>query len=356
VAVLSFGTNDNSTVKVWSKATEREVLPKTLISKFMGEGAGNIIQVKDELSKGPGDRVRMNLQMLLGADGRVGNEVLEGNEEAPSFYTDDLVIDQLRHASRYYGRMDRQRVVYDFRRDSRDQLSDWWADRLDTVFLNHVAGNDYETNAAYIGANTITAPTTNKQILQNGAANYAALASTDTMNLTLIEDAVVRAKTLRSDKNEPLIRPVKIAGGDYYVCILHPFQVKDLRKNTSTGQWFDIQRAAMEGGQVADNPIFTGSLGVYNGVIFFESDRIPYGNDTTTQDTDTRKAVLLGAQAAWFAYGREGGRAERYLWNEESFDYGNEHGVSASLIYGMKKAKFNSVDHGVIVLGTWAKA
>jgi N4-gp56 family major capsid protein len=210
VAVLTFGTTDASTVKV------------SLISKFMGEGAGNIIQVKDELSKGPGDRVRMNLQMLLGDPGRVGNEVLEGNEESPTFFTDDLVIDQLRHASRYYGRMDRQRVVYDFRRDSRDQLSDWWADRLDTVFLNHVCGAAYETTAAYIGANTIAVPTSNKIIYQSGAASAAALTSADTMNLTLIEDAVLRAKTLRSDKNEPLIRPVKIAGGDYYVAILHP--------------------------------------------------------------------------------------------------------------------------------------
>jgi N4-gp56 family major capsid protein len=109
--------------------------------------------------------------------------------------------------------------------------------------------------------------------------------------------------------------------------------------------------------RIADNPIFTGSLGVYNGVIFFESDRVPQSHDTTDSNNvelNTRSAVLLGAQACWLAYGREGGRAERYLWNEESFDYGNEHGVSASLIYGMKKAQFNSVDHGTIVLSTWS--
>jgi N4-gp56 family major capsid protein len=371
VAVLSFGTNDNSTVKVWSKATEREVLPKTLIGRFMGEGAGNIIQVKDELSRGPGDRVRMNLQMLLGADGRVGNEVLESNEEAPTFYTDDLVIDQLRHATRYYGRMDRQRVVYDFRRDARDQLSDWWADRLDEVFLNHVCGNAGETNSSRIGANTIAAPTANKIVYQDGAANLAALTSANPFSLEVVDRAILRAKTLRSDKNEPLIRPVKIGGQDCYVAILHPQQVNDLRTNTSTGQWFDIQRAAMEGSKVSDNPIFSGSLGMYNGVIFFESDRIPKATEAAASSVtaSTRAAVLLGAQAAWFAYGREGGRAERYLWNEESFDYGNEHGVSASLIYGIKnnehgvsasliygikKAKFNSVDHGVIVMGTYS--
>lgn len=356
MAVLDFATGDASTVKVWSKATEREVLPKTLIGRFLGEGSGSIIQVKDELTKGPGDRVRMNLQMLLGDPGRVGNDVLEGNEEAPTFFTDDVNIDQLRHASRYYGRMPAQRVVYNFRRDARDQLSDWWADRLDTVFLNHVCGNAGETTAAYIGANATLAPTTNKIVYQDGVANLAAITSANTFSLDIIEEVVLRAKTLRSNNNEPLIRPVKIAGGDYYVVILHPQQVKDMRTNTSTGQWFDIQRAAMEGGKVSDNPIFSGALGVYNGCIFFESDRIPQATEVgaSAVTANTRAAVLLGAQSGWLAYGRDGGRAERYLWNEESFDYGNEHGIAASLIYGIKKARFNSVDNGTIVLGSYS--
>ncbi len=354
MAVLSFATGDSSTVKVWSKATEREVLPKTLIGRFVGEGSGSIIQVKDELSKGPGDRVRMNLQYLLGNRGRVGNEVLESNEEAPTFQTDDLNIDQLRHATRYYGRMDRQRVVYDFRRDARDQLSDWWADRYDESFLNQVCGNTAQTDNAFTGLNATVAPSSNKIIYPGSATTAATITSADVFDLALVDKAVTRAKTLRSSLKEPLIRPVKIAGGDYYVWILHPFQVKSLRTNTSTGQWFDINRAAMEGGEVASNPIFSGALGVYNRVIFFESDRIPLASDTTTAVASTRASVLLGAQSAWLAYGREGGRAERYLWNEESFDYGNEHGVSASVIFGLKKAIFDSVDYGTIVVPTYA--
>ena len=62
----------------------------------------------------------------------------------------------------------------------------------------------------------------------------------------------------------------------------------------------------------------------------------------------------MGAQSGWCAYGREGGKAERYLWNEETFDFGNEHGVAVSLIFGMKKAIFNSKDLASIVVSTWA--
>lgn len=354
MAVLAFGTNDNSTVKLWSKSTEREILPKTLMGKFVGSGSGNIIQTKDEMSKSAGDRVRMNLQYLLSARGRTGNEVLEGNEEAPTFKTDDLVIDQLRNAVRYYGRIDKQRVVYDMRRDSRDQLSDWYADRLDTAFLNQVCGNTAQTDTAYTGLNATVAASTNNKLFAGSATTYATLTSSDTFDLSLVDKAVTRAKTLHHVYSQPIIRPVKINGGDYYVLILHPHQVKAMRTSTSTGQWLDIQKAAMQGGAIGDNPIFSGALGVYNGVIFFESPRVPLGADTTTAVASTRIAPLLGAQSCWLAYGREGGKKERYLWNEETFDFGNEHGVAVSLISGMKKAIFNSVDHGVITIGTYA--
>jgi N4-gp56 family major capsid protein len=354
MAVLAFGTNDASTVKLWSKATEREVLPKTLLGKFMGSGSNSVVQTKDELQKSAGDRIRMNLQYLLSARGRTGNEVLEGNEEAPSFATQDIVIDQLRNAIRYYGKIDKQRVVYDIRRDSRDQLADWFADRLDTSFLNQVCGNGAQTDTAYTGLNSVTAPSTRNIMWAGAATSAATLTSSDTFDLSLVDKAVTRAKTLHDVYSQPIIRPVKVGGGDYYVMILHPYQVKAMRTDTSTGQWLDIQRAAMQGGEISKNPIFSGALGVYNGVIFFESPRSPLANDTTTAVASTRSAVLLGAQSMFMAYGREGGRAERYAWNEESFDFGNEHGVAAGLIFGMKRAIFNSKDLATIVVATYA--
>jgi N4-gp56 family major capsid protein len=351
MGVLAFGTNDPSTVKLWSKATEREVLPKTLLGKFIGP----CVKVKDETAKEAGDRIRMNLQYLLSARGRVGNEVLEGNEEVPVFKTDDLVIDQIRNATRYYGKMDKQRVVYDARRDGRDQLSDWFADRLDTCFLNQVCGNTAQTDAAYIGHNATIAPSSNNSMYAGSATSAATLTSADTFSLDLVDKMITRAKSLHHEYNQPIIRPVKIEGGDYFPMILHQFHVKDMRANTSTGQWLDIQKAAMQGGAIADNPIFSGALGVYNGVIFFESPRSPYGSDTTTADTDTRVAVMLGKDSMWLGYGRDGGRAEKYDWNEETFDYGNEHGIAGSLIFGMKKAVFDGQDNGVLTLTTWAK-
>ena len=41
-------------------------------------------------------------------------------------------------------------------------------------------------------------------------------------------------------------------------------------------------------------------------------------------------------------------------WNEELFDYGNQLGVGAGLIWGLKKVQFNSTDFATITLPGWA--
>jgi hypothetical protein len=98
-------------------------------------------------------------------------------------------------------------------------------------------------------------------------------------NLSMLDAAVVKARTmapLRSARS-------KLNGLECYVAILHPYQVLDLRRNTSTGQWLDIQKAAMMGGQIANNPIFTGAVGLYNGVIMHEDARVPYSGNASDQ-------------------------------------------------------------------------
>jgi hypothetical protein len=80
---------------------------------------------------------------------------------------------------------------------------------------------------------------------------------------------------------------------------LHHHQVTDMRTNTSTNQWFDIQKAAMQGGNVTKNPIYTGALGEYNGVILHATNRIPGMSSSAGGVTGTpvRHAVLCAATA-----------------------------------------------------------
>jgi hypothetical protein len=76
------------------------------------------------------------------------------------------------------------------------------------------------------------------------------------------------------------------------------------------------------------------------------------GNATVA---NTRRAIFMGAQAALFAVGK-GGNPDSMTWVEEEFDYENQLGVSAGMIYGLKKTVFNSADFASIVVATYAAA
>jgi hypothetical protein len=106
------------------------------------------------------------------------------------------------------------------------------------------------------------------------------------------------------------------------------------------------------------SPIYTGSLGEYNGVIIRSSQDIPLGCNSSTPTTavaSTRRAVLLGAQAACMATGNNGGPT-KYRWNEELLDHKRKLEVSAWSIFGCKKSVFNSADFGTVVISTYAAA
>ena len=104
MAVTEYGVNAAEAVKLWSRKLMHEALKQTWASKFMGRDSGSLVQVLDDTSKGPGDRIRCILRMQLSGDGIQGDDTLEGNEEALVTHTDNVIIDQLRHAVRSKGR------------------------------------------------------------------------------------------------------------------------------------------------------------------------------------------------------------------------------------------------------------
>jgi N4-gp56 family major capsid protein len=353
MATTSFPTNHPLAVKLWSKKLFVDALKATWFDKFMGDSASSLCQVKTELNKGAGDKVTYGLRMQLQGAGVTGDGTLEGNEEALTTYSDSLLIDQLRHAVRSSGKMSEQRVPFSVREEARQGLQDWWSDRLDTAIMNHLAGNSAQTDLAYTGNNvTVIADAAHRLFPSHMATGNESISTIDTLALTMIDAAVEKAKLA-----SPMIRPVKVAGNDYYVMFIHPINTYALRTSAATtGSWFDIQKAAITGGQVESNPIFTGALGVYNGVVLHESTRIPLlVNSSGVAVANSRTCVLAGAQALTFSYGMNSSGGEM-SWVEEVFDYGNQLGVSAGLVFGTKKNRFNAADFGTIAISTYAAA
>lgn len=354
MAATDYGVNAPEAVKLWSKALAREALKKAYVGQFIGQSQDSVIQEKTETKKSEGDRVTITLRMQLTGDGVTEGETLEGNEEALTTYTDNLIINELAHAVRSKSKISRQRVPWNVRAESKDGLADWFAGRLDLSFFNQVCGYTATNNGGvkFTGLNAAVAPSSTNIVRPSGVSTDQATNadSSKIFSLALIDKAVTKAKTL-----SPMIRPINIKGRKKYVAFLHPYQVYDLRTNTSTGQWLDIQKAAMQGGDLTENPIYSGALGEYNGVILHEAERVTNGVHSTSgaAQTSVRRAVLCGAQAAAIAFGKGQG-FEQWEWVEDEFDYEREFGVSAQTIMGLKKLQFNSRDFGSIVMPTYA--
>jgi N4-gp56 family major capsid protein len=358
MANTSYPVNHPLAVKLWSKQLFREVLKETFVGRFIGSDSNSMVQLKDDTQKNAGDRIRIGLRMQLTGAGVQGDSTLEGQEESLTTYTDDLFIDQLRHAVRSQGKMSEQRVTFDVRQEAMDGLRDWWADRIDTSFFNQACGNTGQSDTRYTGNQaTVAASTTsgNSRIIygpldattenslsasESGSANF---------QLTMLDKAVNYAKTAT-----PQLRPIRYNGGSYYVAFLHPNQVYSLKTDATAGRvtWYDATKAVLQGGQSpGQNGIFTGALGTYNNVILHESTRVPLAPSTTT----VRRALFAGAQACGIGFGRGNG-PNRMDWSEELFDYGNQLGVEAGCIWGLKKLIFNGNDFGTIVMASHAEA
>lgn len=394
MAQTIFDSNNNAALiqQLWAKKLLAASLPQAVVGKFTGTTSSSMIQMRDELTKSAGDTVTYGLRYQLSGLGVSGDGTLKGNEEAMSFASQSLIIDQLRHAVEWKGSMSAQRVAWDYREEAKSGLADWWKARWDVSAIAQLAGlqtpstglpsNATNPDVRYTGMQAAIAPDTNHWISGTATAStilYPATQSTEaldmvatnTFNLAYIDLAVVTARTLT-----PPIRPVNINGRDLYLCFIHPQQAYDLKTKVSTSavNWTGIQTASLQGGKLDNHPFWTGALGIYNQTLIFEDARIPYcpkSNATLFNITNNAinlgyttnvtlgkaRAIFCGAQALMFGLGRAHPSAETFKWVEELDDYNNQYGISASLIYGMKKTRFtppggSAADFGTIVIST----
>lgn len=355
-------TGNALTAKLFSRELFVEAKKSTYMERFVGKDSGSAIQVLEDTQKHPGDQITWGLRMQATGLGVKGDADLEGQEEALTLYSDSVLIDQLRHAHKLNGNMSQQRIAYNLRQQMKSSLADWFSGRYDASILNQLSGNSAQTDTRVTGLNSVTAPESTHQIFAGTATSEATLTNSMTMSLALLNTPVVKAKTLF-----PAIRPIKCKNGEYYICMLNPLQANALRQTTAANEWNAVYQSAMMGGKIEDNPIFTGAIGVSNGVILHEDARVPYGDNTqgnqnyftdlgaaATGTTSVARAIFMGAQAGVMAFGRAYDWPHRYKWVEVVKDYENQLGVSVGSVFGCVKSIFNSKDFAVVVISTWA--
>ena len=123
--------------------------------------------------------------------------------------------------------------------------------------------------------------------------------------------------------------------------VIDPWQARDLKNDP---KWLEAQKHANICGE--EPPIFSGALGIYDGVVIHESNRVPR-TATGASNTKVGHALFLGAQAAVFVEG------ENPRWVEKKLDDSNKYGIYFECVIGVRKSQFkydgrNNEDFGVI--------
>ena len=279
------------------------------------------------------------------------------------FYTDSVTIDQMRGGVNTGGRMTRKRTIHDLRQIARARQSEWWARIFDELFFMYLGGargvnDDYIFSTTYTGFanNALVAPDAKHILYGNDATSKASLDSADVFELRLVDRAVTKAQTMGGGSSGiPKLQPIRIDGEEHCVICMHTFQDHALRTNTSTGQWFDIQKAAAAA-EGRDNPIFKGNMGMYRNVVLHSYNAVTRFSDYGAGgNVAAARALFMGRQAAVAAFGSPGTNL-RFDWNEESRDNGNMAVITTSTICGIKKTAFTidgtSRDFGLLSLDT----
>ena len=357
--IIAFG--DPKAQKKWSANLAVDTRKKSYFeNRFIGTDDNNIIQRKTELETDAGDTISFDLCVQMRAKPTYGDTRLEGKEESLKFYTDQVIIDQVRHAASAGGKMSRKRTAHDMRMIAKNRLGDYFARLVDELFFMYLSGarginEDFIEDLSYTGfaGNAFTAPDAGHQLYGGSATSKASLTASDKMTVTVLEKAINKAEMMQArDPKTANMVPVTNGADDQYVVLMSPFQEYDLRTNTSTGQWLDIQKAAAAA-EGRKSPIFMGSLGMINNTILHKHrNGIRFNDYGSGGNVSAARALFMGRQAAVVAYGTAGGL--RYSWEENTKDYGNEPTVASGFIGGIKKTVFNGKDFGVLSIDTAA--
>jgi len=352
MAGTEFALNDPLAVQRWSQSLSKYAEKASYFSKFIGEGE-SIIVAKKELSKGAGDKITMGLRAKLSMPGVVGDNLIKDTsaEEALQFFSDAIFIDQYRKSTKSKGKMSEQRVPYNMRREGRDALAVFFGELYDEMMMIYLSGAR-GVNEGFINPvdwtgfanNSIQAPDAAHQMYAGTATAKANLTSADTFSIATIEALREKTKMMR-----PKMTPAKVNGGNKFVLLLSPMQARQLRSASSSNDWIDIRKST--DGQ--DSPLYNGSLGEYAGFILHEHENVIQFNDYGSgSDLAAARALCLGVQAGLIAWGQDSGQG-RYSWNEESDDRGNALAITAGAIFGVKKARYNAKDFGVIAIDSY---
>lgn len=301
--------------KVWAKKVWHEGLKESYFDKFTALDGSNVVHKNKDLENVKGDSVVFGLMMNLNGPGVEGNQKLSGAEDTLNIYDFTVQTKLIRNAvSRYEA--DDQKIQYDMLKEIKGALKQWLADWYDNKLISELS---------------FTASSSKEAVYASAAGTLSSITANDKLTTTIISRAKRKAML-----HAPKVQPIKVDGMDKYIMLVSPWAARDLKDDP---KWLAAQQNANVRG--SNNPIFTGALGEYDGVILYEYERVanqPNGASSANVCYNT----LLGRQAACFAVARPAKHIE------QTDDYGNIAGNGIAFYGEVKRTKFNNKDYGSI--------
>ncbi len=337
-----YDTTDPETVKLWAKKVWYDWrLSSSFFNpkyKFVGDDpeTNPIVEIND-FEGGPGDEITYTLLHLIGGRGAIGAEQLEGRGQVQDSSTFKMKVDILRQEVKVPGALiNPQRVPWKVMKETSRALRAWFDERREVIVANHMCGNSRQTDLAYTGLNTVNEPDTQhiyRVGLGLGTSNDQSLTSSNVFDVDIIPELINIAET-----QTPPMKPWVLNGNPYWGLWLHPNVIQQLRK-TST-KWYDEAKAALQGGMVQGNPIFSRALGMKHNVLIFSEPKITQGKNSSTglPVSNTRRNVFFGAGALMMGYGvlSKSGDGDRLSWSSAATDHGMKLFTAATMCMGAK--------------------
>lgn len=305
----------NLVPKVWAKKVWHEGVKDSYFDKFTAMDGSNVVHQNKDLTNVKGDSVVFGLMMNLTGSGVEGNrQKLSGAEDTLNIYDFTVQTQLVRNAvSRFEA--DDQKSQYDMLKEIKVVLKQWLSDWLDNKLISKLSYN----------------PSNGEVLYASAAGTQSSITANDKLTTTIISRAKRKAMM-----HAPKVQPIKVDGMDKYIMLVSPWAARDLKDDP---KWLAAQQNANVRG--SKNPIFTGALGEYDGVILYEYERVQTGN-IGASSANVCQNLLLGKQAACFAVARPAKHIE------QTDDYGNIAGNGIAFYGAVEKTKFNGADYGII--------
>ncbi len=339
MAVTIIGTGDSVTNEQFDASIFREYVQQVWWKNFMGAGANSIIQVKNDLTKKPGDSITINLRGKMQGGKVTGSNKGIGNEGRVDFFGQRITVDNVRHLVKIQDRpMSQKRVGFSIDVESRDSLIEKATIDLDeeiTLQLSDTATGRVRGRYLY-GAVDSNWNATHATALQN-VDDSADQLTTNIMRIAKRKAQIPVNATAK-------IRPMKIKNGKnmeaWYVFVGHQYSLRDMFDSDTAWKNAQLNIPPMANAQ---SPLFTGSSfkGAYDGILIYEYERINLISSTIQVSHN----FLLGAQAAAVVWG------QRSKFGQEESDIGHDISHETHEIRGVAKLAFDRStveDQGVV--------